>query len=88
MKNKINYHNERHLLLTSSFLRAYSPSAENKENLKNPDLIIHQNVKINQIKTVGNYAIRIIFDDGHNTGIYSWEYIYKLGSKFQNFLNP
>jgi DUF971 family protein len=37
------------------------------------------NVGISTIETVGNYAIRILFDDGHDTGIYSWRYLYDLG---------
>ena len=41
-------------------------------------------VMINKIEAVGNYAIRIIFDDGHNTGIFSWEYIYTIGSRLQD----
>ncbi len=88
------YHNDSHLLLTSSYLRAYSPSAENKhkQNLlvksKELDKKIYEYVLIKKIEAVGNYAIRIIFDDGHNTGIFSWEYIYKLGSRFRDSLAP
>ena len=41
-------------------------------------------IMINKIEAVGNYAIRIIFDDGHNTGIFSWEYIYTIGSRLQD----
>mgnify|MGYP001385795047 CR=1 FL=1 len=88
------YHNNSHLLLTSSYLRACSPSAENKnkQNLlgesKELDLKIFEFVLIKKIEAVGNYAIRIIFDDGHNTGIFSWEYIYKIGSRSQDSLTP
>ena len=42
--------------------------------MEKPDFSEHQNVSILRIESVGNYAIRIVFDDGHNTGIYSWEY--------------
>ena len=77
----IYYDDSKHLLLSSAQLRAYSPSAENKKNLENPEFSKHENVLILKIESVGNYAIRIVFDDGHNTGIYSWEYLYEMGSK-------
>ena len=43
-----------------------------------------QGVLINKIESVGNYAIRVHFNDGHNTGIYSWDYLLTLGEKFKN----
>ena len=82
------YPNHTYLLLTSSYLRACSPSAENKN--KQNELEVSKKIKafnsvlINKVEAVGNYAIRIIFDDGHNTGIFSWEYIYTIGSRFQD----
>ena len=83
---QIEYHNNNFLILKSSFLREHSPSAENKnkkqiEKLKNT----FSSVLINKIESVGNYAIRLVFDDGHNTGIFSWEYLYKIGVKAQDF---
>ena len=91
-KNKkgiqVEYRNNNYLLLKSSYLRAFSPSAENKNNLRNTNTKKLQSsfdrVLISKIEAVGNYAIKIIFDDGHNTGIYSWTYLYELGSKIQN----
>lgn len=91
-KNKksiqIQYGNNSYLLLSSSFLRANSPSAENRskdslEKFKNAENK-HQDVLISKIEGVGNYAIRIVFDDGHNTGIFSYEYMYDIGTKAQN----
>ena len=41
-----------------------------------------ENVSIQNIVPVGNYAIQIVYDDGHDTGIYSWEYLYELGSEY------
>ena len=38
-----------------------------------------ENVRIVDIEPIGNYAIRIVFDDGHNTGLYAWDYLRKLG---------
>ncbi|MCK5478754.1 MAG: DUF971 domain-containing protein, partial [Methylococcales bacterium] len=42
-----------------------------------------ENVNITEIKAVGNYAIAPIFSDGHNSGIYTWDLLYKLGSEYQ-----
>ena len=84
----INYRGNSHLILPSSKLRTLSPSAENKKNLKDPDISKFSNVLILKIEGVGNYAIRIIFDDGHNTGIYSWEYLHEIGLKILNSTTP
>ena len=91
-KNKksiqLEYSNNTFLLLTSSYLRACSPSAENKGQLRELDVSkrkeVFNSVMINKVEAVGNYAIRIIFDDGHSTGIFSWEYIYTIGSRLQD----
>ena len=95
-KNKksiqLEYPNNTFLLLTSSYLRACSPSAENKDKLRKSDVSERKeafnSVMINKVEAVGNYAIRIIFDDGHNTGIFSWEYIYTIGSRLQDSSAP
>tara|TARA_B100001248_G_C27347138_1_gene439334 strand:+ start:701 stop:1006 length:306 start_codon:yes stop_codon:yes gene_type:complete len=91
-KNKksiqLEYPNNKFLLLTSSYLRACSPSADNKDKLRELNVSrskqAFNSVMINKIEAVGNYAIRIVFDDGHNTGIFSWEYIYIIGSRLQD----
>ena len=80
---QIAYDNEKFLILSSSFLRAYTPSAENKKNLDSPDINKFSKVLIKKIEKVGNYAIRISFSDGHNTGIYSWDFLYDIGLKSQ-----
>ena len=76
-------------------MRANSPSAENRSkhssrNFKNSEEK-HKNVLISRIEGVGNYAIRIIFDDGHDTGIYSWVYLRKMSEKnaelYRDYLN-
>jgi len=66
--------------LSAEFLRVYSPSAEvlghgpGQETLQ----VGKENVIINRIEPIGNYAIMLFFSDGHDSGIYSWEYLYKL----------
>jgi len=67
-------------LITSEYLRVYSPSAEvqghgpGQETLQ----LNKQNVEIEKLSPMGNYAISIHFSDGHTTGIYSWSYLHHL----------
>jgi DUF971 family protein len=42
-------------------------------------------VGVDDIEPVGNYAVKITFDDGHNTGLYSWEYLYDLSKNYQQY---
>lgn len=66
--------------LSFEFLRIHSPSAEVKgHNPSQFNLQLNKvNVSIERVELVGSYAIRIIFDDGHETGLYSWEYLEHL----------
>ena len=70
--------------LPCEFLRVYSPSAEVQGHT--PDQRVLQvgkeSVNIERIEQVGNYAVALHFDDGHNTGIYSWETLYTMGSNY------
>ena len=77
----IEYNQKEYLVLLSSKLRALSPSAENKNNLNNPDFKAYDKILIKKLEKVGNYAIRIVFSDSHNTGIFSWDYLYEIGLK-------
>ena len=74
------------LILSASYLRSKSPSAENKKNLKKNN--VFTDIKVTNIEKIGNYAIKISFNDLHNTGIYSWKYIFKLGKGALKFLKP
>ena len=67
--------------LPCEFLRVYSPSAEVRGHGPGQEVlqIGKENVNIEKIEPVGNYAIQLYFDDGHNTGIYSWETLYNMG---------
>lgn len=66
----------------AEFLRVYSPSAEvrghGNEPRKTPPG--KQLVKITAIEQVGNYAVKFVFDDRHDSGIYSWSYLYEIGA--------
>ena len=66
--------------LTAERLRVESPSAEVQGHSPSQKKIVtgKENVAIVAIEPVGNYAIKIVFDDGHDTGLYSWDYLRKL----------
>ena len=66
----------------AEFLRVYSPSAEVKGHGQGQEILQvgKRQVQIKGIEPVGNYAIRLIFDDGHSSGIYSWTYLDTLDS--------
>ncbi len=66
--------------LSFEFLRIHSPSAEVKGHSPSQSTLQLNkvNVSIERVELVGSYAIRIIFDDGHETGLYSWEYLEHL----------
>jgi len=67
--------------LPCEYLRVYSPSAEVRGHGPGQEVLQtgKEQVNITAIEPVGNYAIRLQFDDNHNTGLYSWDLLYKLG---------
>ena len=66
--------------LPYEYLRVHSPSAEVRGHGQGNEVLQYakQDINIKNIEPVGNYAIKIIFDDGHDSGLYSWEYLYDL----------
>ena len=79
--------------ISAELLRVESPSAEVQgHSSKNKNTPLNKsNISIKQIERVGNYAIRIIFDDGHDTGIYSWSYLRSMSENrikmYKNYLD-
>ncbi len=67
--------------LPCEFLRVYSPSAEVRGHGPGQEVlqIGKKDVEITQLDPVGTYAVQPVFSDGHETGIYSWDYFYSLG---------
>ena len=67
--------------LPYELLRVYSPSAEVKGHGPGQEVLQtgKRNVEIRSMEPVGSYAVQPQFSDGHNTGIYSWDYLYELG---------
>lgn len=65
----------------AELLRVESPSAEVQGHVPSQKVTVpgKRAVGIVELEPVGNYAVRIVFDDGHSTGIYSWPYLYRLG---------
>ena len=68
-------------VLSAEFLRVYSPSAEVRGHGPGQEVLQtgKRNVAILEIEAVGNYAVCLHFDDGHRTGIYSWDELHWLG---------
>jgi DUF971 family protein len=79
--------------LPFEYLRVFSPSAEVRghagieHGLPKVLVIDKEEVGIKAVEPVGNYAIRIVFDDGHDSGIYSWSTLRELGEKFDEYWN-
>jgi DUF971 family protein len=67
--------------LPAEYLRVESPSAEVQGHSPSQKQIVaaKRTVKIAGLEPVGNYAVRVLFDDGHDTGLYSWDYLHELG---------
>jgi DUF971 family protein len=67
--------------LPFEYLRVFSPSAEVKGHGGGEGILQlgKQNVGISRLEPIGNYALRLHFDDGHNTGLYSWTLLHQLG---------
>ena len=68
-------------VLPAEYLRVESPSAEVQGHGTQQKKIVtgKEDVKIAALDPVGNYAVRIHFDDGHDTGLFSWDYLHELG---------
>lgn len=66
--------------LSFEFLRVHSPSAEVRGHGRGQETLQSgkMHVQLTEVKPVGNYALQLIFDDGHDTGLYSWAYLYEL----------
>jgi DUF971 family protein len=77
---ELEYANGERYELPWEFLRVHSPSAEVRGH--GPDQAVLQvgkrRVGISELRPVGHYAVQIVFDDGHDTGLYSWDYLHHL----------
>ena len=71
--------------LSFEYLRVHSPSAEVQGHGPGQDVlqIAKENVVLKGVEPVGNYAVRLSFDDGHDTGLYTWKYLAELGANYE-----
>lgn len=78
---EIAFDNGRRFEFSCEFLRVYSPSAEVRGHGPGQEVLQvgKQDVEIERIEPVGSYAVRLDFNDGHDSGLYSWDYFYDLG---------
>lgn len=69
--------------LPCEYLRVFSPSAEVRGHGPGQEVLQagKRDVEIREIEPVGVYAVKLVFSDGHDTGLYSWEYLHELGEK-------
>lgn len=66
--------------LPCEYLRVFSPSAEVRGHGPGPGVLVtgKETVNITAIEPIGNYAVKLVFDDGHSTGLYSWDVLHEL----------
>ncbi len=79
---EISFSDGRRFNLSYEFLRVFSPSAEVRGHGPGQETLQvgKKNVEITRLEPVGSYAVQPTFSDGHDTGIYSWDYLYGLGA--------
>lgn len=77
----IEFDDGRRFELPFEYLRVHSPSAEVKGHGPGQEVLQtgKHDVQVTHIEPIGHYAIRLVFDDGHDSGLYSWKYLYELG---------
>jgi DUF971 family protein len=89
----VSFESGERIQLAAEYLRVESPSAEVQGHGPLEKTIVprKRNVKIRALEPVGRYAVRIVFDDGHDTGLFTWAYLLELGhsykTKWAEYLN-
>ena len=82
---ELEFNDQSHFQLSCEYLRVFSPSAEVKGHGKGQEIlqIGKKNVNIISIEPIGNYAVKFIFDDGHQSGIYSFETLHDIAINYE-----
>jgi DUF971 family protein len=82
---KVSFDDGATYVLAAEYLRTHSPSAEVQGHSPEQRRIVtgKGDVQILKVEPVGNYAVRLVFDDMHDTGIFSWRYLRQLGEEFE-----
>ena len=86
----VKYDQEAEHHLPAEYLRVFSPSAEVRGHGKGQEVLQYgkRQVLIQGIQQAGNYAIQITFNDGHDSGIFTWDYLHELGEGYtDNWIN-
>ncbi|MGH8206040.1 MAG: gamma-butyrobetaine hydroxylase-like domain-containing protein [Steroidobacteraceae bacterium] len=80
---EVSFDDGAHYLLPFEYLRVHSPSAEVQGHGPGEGVLVlgKEQVGIRAVEPIGQYAVRLIFDDGHDTGLYTWKYLYELGAE-------
>lgn len=83
---EIGFDDGSHFELPCEYLRVYSPSAEVQGHGPGQEVlqIGKENVNITAIEPIGQYAVKLVFDDGHDSGLYSWNVLYRLGANYEH----
>ncbi len=83
----LSYEDGKSWVYTAEYLRVHSPSAEVRGHAPGEEILQvgKEDVVIEKIEPVGRYAVSLKFDDGHDTGIYSWDWLYQLGEKMDEY---
>ena len=78
---ELSYENGEHYTLDFEYLRVFTPSAEARGHGPGQETLQtgKRNVNIERIEPVGSYAVRLVFSDGHDSGLYSWDLLHNLG---------
>ncbi len=85
----VEFDDGRRFSMPVEYLRVFSPSAEVRGHGPGQEVLQvgKRNVGISAIEPVGMYAVKLVFSDGHDTGIYSWDYLHELGAKYDSNWN-
>ena len=77
----LTYSDDSQFDLSFEYLRVHSPSAEVRGHGEGQEILqlAKENVLVTAVEPVGHYAVRLIFDDGHDSGLYTWKYLHDLG---------
>lgn len=80
----VTFNNGTRFELPFEYLRVHSPSAEVKGHGPGQEVLVlgKENVGVRAVEPVGQYAVKLVFDDGHDTGLYTWKYLFELGRDY------
>jgi DUF971 family protein len=83
----VTFDNAESFELAAEYLRVRSPSAEVQGHSPSERRVVagKRDVQILELNPIGNYAVRLVFDDTHSTGIFSWDYLFELGRNYDKY---